>query len=183
VRTGSIARARRGRRGFTLLELMISTTVFLLVAGAVVTAVVVSNALNTTNRETALASRAAQSALEEMKAVTFSEVFARYNDTAGDDPGAGSSPGSAFVVEGLDLQDGDADGFVGTIEFPGTGKELIEDVDERDLGMPRDLNGDGGTDAADHAGDYRILPVRVTVEWSGKNGERALELVTVLTEL
>ena len=66
-------RLRRTEQGFTMLELMISSTVFLLVAGAVVTALVVSSALNMTNRETALASRAAQSVIEELAGLNLDE--------------------------------------------------------------------------------------------------------------
>jgi len=175
------SRAARVETGFTLLELMISSTVFLLVAGAVVTALVVSSALNMTNRETALASRAAQSVIEELKAVTFDEIFARYNATAADDPAAGSSPGDDFAVAGLDPQAVDADGMVGSIEFPGTGTTLLEDGDDVELGLPRDLDGLGGVDANDHASDYRVLPVRVVIRWNGQNGARTFELVTVLT--
>ena len=176
-------RALRARSGFTVLELMISSTVFLLVAGAVVTSLVVPSALNMTNRETALASHAAQSIIEELKGTAFEEIFVRYNATEGDDPAAGSSPGDDFAVNGLDHQDGDGDGFVGSIEFPGAGKELREDGVDVELGLPRDLDGDGNVDAADHAGDYRILPVRIVVRWDGQNGERAFELITVLTNL
>lgn len=176
--------ARTGRAaGFTLLEVMISATVFLLVAGAVVTTVVVSTALNSTNRESALAARGAQSALEELKGLAFAEVFARYNATAADDPAAGPAPGNAFAVAGLTTLPGDADGFVGRLEFPGGGVELREDVEDAELGLPRDLNGDGAVDDEDHAGDYLLLPVRAVVEWTGKNGTRTLELVTVLADL
>ena len=43
-----------------------------------------------------------------------------------------------------------------------------------DIGMPRDLNGDG--DAADQnvTGDARIHPVVVTVTWRGPNGTQTL---------
>lgn len=175
-------RPERGQAGFSLLEVLISATVFVLVSGAVVTTLVVSNALNTTNRETMLASQAAQSALEALKGVPFDEVFARYNATAVDDPAGVDSPGNTFDVRELDALPDDADGMVGTIEFPGDGVTLREDTADRELGLPRDLDGDGNTDAADHAGNYRILPVRASVDWRGKTGERHLELITVLTE-
>ncbi|HEX6885962.1 MAG TPA: type II secretion system protein [Planctomycetota bacterium] len=175
--------ARARRAGFTLLELMISATVFLLVAGAVTTSVVVSSALNTTARETAQATRAAESLLEELKGTEFAEVFARFDASTANDPALGSSPGAGFAVSGLGVQDGDADGLVGRVEFPVIGAELREDVADAELGLPRDLNGDGVVDALDHAADYRILPVRVVVAWSGKNGARTVELVTVLTDL
>lgn len=183
MRRSHRSQTRAAKQGFTLLELMISSTVFLLVAGAVVTALVVSSALNMTNRETALAARAAQSVIEELKATAVDEIFARYNATAADDPAGGTSPGGDFAVAGLAPQAGDADGFVGSIEFPGTGVALREDGDDAELGLPRDLDGDGVVDAANHAGNYRILPVRVVIRWTGQNGKRTLELVTVLTEL
>jgi type II secretory pathway pseudopilin PulG len=180
---------RLGRRpasragGFTLLEVMVSATVFLLVAGAVTTSIVLSSALNTTSRETALAAHAAESIIEELKSVEFAEAFARYNANPKDDPPLGSSPGAAFLVAGLAAPSDDADGFVGRIEFPGDGSELREDEDDAALGLPRDLNGDELEDALDHAADYRILPVRVIVAWTGQNGARTIELVTLLTEL
>lgn len=173
----------RARAGFTVLELMISSTVFLLVAGAVVTTLVVSSALNMTGRETALASRGAQSIIEELKASTFAEIFARYNTNSGDDPAGGTSPGANFAVAGLTPAPDDEDGFVGTIQFPGTGKELHEDGEDAELGLPRDIDGDGAVDGEDHASDYRILPVRIAISWTGQNGARTFELVTVLTEL
>lgn len=177
-------RERSGREGgFSLLEVMVSATVFLLVAGAVTTSIVVSSALNTTSRETALAAHAAESLIEELKSVDFAEAFARYNASPKDDPALGSSPGAAFVVAGLGAPSDDADGFVGRIEFPGDGIELREDEADAELGLPRDLNGDEVQDALDHAADYRILPVRVVVEWTGQNGARSIELVTLLTEL
>jgi len=173
---------RAPERGFSILELMISSTVFVLVAGAVVTALVVSNSLNMTNRETALASRAAQSMLEELKACEFSEVFACYDGTAADDPAGGGSPGANFAVNGLDVQADDDDGLAGAIEFPGTGTTLREDENDPELGMPRDLDGDTNVDAVNHSGDYRILPVRVVVRWTGQNGPRTFEVVTVLAD-
>ena len=108
------------------------------------------------------------------------EVFARYNATAADDPTSGDSPGAAFDVVGLAPLPGDPDGRVGSIEFPGDGIELREDDVDRDLGMPRDLNGDGILDASDHALDYLLLPVRVTVSFAGQGGPRTISFVTYL---
>ncbi len=177
------AGSSRGRAGFSMLELMVSLSVFVLVAGAVVTTLTASTALNSTNRETILATHAAESALETLKGTAFDQVFARYNATAADDPvGPDPSPGAVFAVNGLSVQKDDGDGFAGEILFPGDGIQLLENVDDLELGMPRDLNGDG-IDAADHAGNYRILPVRVVVQWRGRTGERRIELVTVLSEL
>jgi hypothetical protein len=47
---------------------------------------------------------------------------------------------------------------------------LREDYVDAALEMPHDLNGDGAIDSLDHRGDYRILPVTVTVEWQSPRG-------------
>jgi hypothetical protein len=169
--------------GFTLVERLVAATVFTLVAGGVLNAIVASTALNRTNRESALAMEAACSIVETLKATPLDEMFSRFDASAGNDPAAGVSPGAAFEVDGLDPQTADADGFVGAISFPGGGAVLREDADDPELGMPRDLDGDGAVDAQDHAADYRLLPVRVTVQWTGKTGARSVELVTVLGDL
>jgi len=173
---------RHARAGFTILEVLVSSTVFALVTGAVVTTLVASSALSDTNRETVLAAQAAESMLEQLKGATFSEVFARFNATKDDDPAAGVSPGISFAVNGLSARAEDADGMVGRLEFPGDGLELREDGKDAELGLPRDMNRDGDLDGADHAKDYVILPVRVVLEWHGISGNRAIELVSVLVQ-
>jgi len=177
-------RTKAGQAAFSLIEVLVSITVFTLVSGAVVTSLTLTRALNNTNRETILAAQAAESALENLKATDFSEVFERYNATAADDPaGPEASPGLNFAVSGLAPLADDADGMAGRIEFPGDGLVLREDAVDAELGMPRDLDGDGLTDAADHADDYRILPVRAVIEWRAQGRARRFELVTVLNDL
>ncbi len=62
----------------------------------------------------------------------------------------------------------------------GSGVELREDLDLPELGMPRDLNGDGIVDSADHSADYRLLPVLLRLEWRGQSGHRQSEVRTIL---
>jgi len=50
-----------------------------------------------------------------------------------------------------------------------------------ELGMPRDLNGDGDADDWDVSGDYKIVPAMVTVEWVGDKGPISVQLHTLLT--
>jgi hypothetical protein len=57
---------------------------------------------------------------------------------------------------------------------------LREDVNLPELGMPRDLNGDGAVDAGNHSTDYRLLPVIVRVRWQGAGGPSQFELKTML---
>lgn len=167
------------RAGFTVVEVLITLTILLVALRITVQTLASVNRLSPANRETAIATQAAQSALEELRVIPFSTLFALYNDLPDDDPGGiGTAPGASFDVPGLQPRGTDPDGRVGRIEFPVIADELREDVDDRDLGMPRDLNGDGVQDSDDHAADYAILPVRVWIEWAGRSGDRTVQMAT-----
>lgn len=181
---GLRARAASSRAGFSLLELLIAVGVLLFGLLGFSQAVLRSAAQNEAAREGALAAEAAREVLETMQAEDFRNLFRRYNGDPADDPlGFGSAPGPNFAIAGLDPQDGDADGFVGRIEFPvaaGAPGVLREDVDLPAMGMPRDLNGDNVEDAADHKSDYRMLPVIVRVTWRGRATDSEAVFRTVL---
>ncbi len=173
------------RRGFTLLELMIVMSVLLVAFLAMSQTLVTSIKLTSVNRESALAADGIRERVEILQGVEeFSELFALYNANPDDDPGGvpGSAPGSGFAVDGLRLVEGDPDGFVGEIVFPTIGFELREDAENTDLGMPRDLDGDGGLDREDHAGDYRLLPVLLRLHWSQGGLERTMEVRTLIAD-
>jgi type II secretory pathway pseudopilin PulG len=142
-----------------------------------------SLALGEKNRETALATAAAQGIVEELYAADFERAFALYNDEPDDDPdGSGTAPGSRFAAAGLEARPQDA-GQHGRIFFPATGGtpgELREDMVDSRLRVPLDLNLDGFVDGADHSGDYRILPVLIRVTWQDGTEERELEVTTIL---
>ncbi|MFN0006329.1 MAG: prepilin-type N-terminal cleavage/methylation domain-containing protein [Planctomycetota bacterium] len=175
------SRHQRPKSGLTLLELIISATILTIGLGGIVSTLLTSLALNVTNRESRLAKLAAESTIERIRGTTFSSVFATFNANPADDPGgAGTAPGSNFAVQGLAPQAGDPDGFAGEILYPGDGSALRENVVDLPLGMSRDLNGDGVVDAANHAGDYVVLPLRVRIRWRGKTGNRQTEYVTTL---
>jgi hypothetical protein len=155
----------------------------MLAAGAAISSLVSAMTLGRTNRETSLAMDAAQNAVERLQGESvFSEVFVRFNATTADDPPVGPSPGWNFAVPGLNIQPGDPDGFAGQILFPGDGVMLLEGPADPELGLPRDLNGDGlpAPDGIDHAADYNVLPVRIRVDWTGASGNRRIEILTVL---
>jgi type II secretory pathway pseudopilin PulG len=174
---------RRARRaGVTLIEVLISMIVLLVAVGGMLGSISSFALLAETSREKALALAAAQRTLEQMQLASFDEVFVRFNDTAADDPAAGASPGPGFAVEALEPRAGDADGMPGRVVFPvdpAFPGVLREDLADADFGMPRDLDGDGVQDAANRAGDYAVLPVRVVIEWGGTN-DGALELQALL---
>lgn len=177
-------RASRFRAGFSLLELLVAVGVLLFGLLGFSQAVLRSAATNESAREGALAAAAARELIETMQAEEFATLFRRYNDDPTDDPGvAGSAPGANFAVGGLDAQAGDADGFVGRIEFPvqaaapGT---LREDLVLPAMGTPRDLDGDDVVDGVDHKDDYRLLPVVVRIQWRGRATDSQAVFRTVL---
>ena len=94
--------------------------------------------------------------------------------------------GAGFVVDGLRPQNGDADGMCGRIEFPdfdnGGGNFILdESIADAGFAMPRDLNGDNDAFDTFDTG-YRLLPVRVWVEWAGVSGNRSIRFETMLSQ-
>jgi hypothetical protein len=167
-----------------MLELMIAMVVFTIGFSAILSNLVTAMALRDASRGLAVATEAAQGVLEEMRTRPFGQVFALYNANPADDPdGPGSGPGSDFAVDGLAARSADPDGFAGEILFPGDGVQLVEGSGDLALGMPRDLNSDGNVDAADHADDYTVLPVRIRVEWRGRSGDQLVEIVTSIADV
>jgi hypothetical protein len=149
-------------------------------------AILVAMSLNRVNRDTAVAQQAARQAIEQLESRAFSEVFAAYNGNAGDDAGlALPALGPGFAVPGLQPLTGAADGLCGRIMFPvelvAGVEQLREDFVDVALGMPQDLNGDAAIDALNHAADYRLLPVRIRVEWQAAVGPRQIEFETMLS--
>jgi len=172
------------RGGFSLLEVVIAMSVFVIGSGAILSTLIVGTSLRESTRETAMAVEAAQSAVERMGGADFSELFASFNSNPLDDPGAaGTAQGSSFAVPGLDAQEGDVDGLPGEIFFPGDGTILREDWNDQPLGMPRDLNGDGVIDALDHSLDYSNLAVRVRIVWWGSSGDREITIFTTFADI
>jgi prepilin-type N-terminal cleavage/methylation domain-containing protein len=159
--------AREG--GFTLIELMIASAVLMVGLLATASSVLTSQRVNIQSRETTRAVEGAKAAIERMRGEDVRTLFARYNDDENDDPdGPGTGPGASFDVAGLAGPGGTA---AGTIAFT---------LDEPALGV--DLNGDA--DRVDTLGnsilglDYLVLPITVSVEWTGIAGRRRIEVVT-----
>ncbi len=138
-----------------------------------------------TEREVRLATETARGIMESLAGAEFEQVFQLYNADPQDDPGGvGTAPGPSFDVVGLDPLSGDEDGQAGEVLLPIVedvgGYQVREDLDLPELGLPRDLSGDGIVDDQDHSADYVILPVRIRVEWEGSGGPAQAEFHTVL---
>jgi hypothetical protein len=181
---------RRGkacaRAGFTLIEVMMAGGILIFAALALSQATAQSMKLAQSNRETALAQAALRQAVEDVQARPFEDIFFLFNSIASDDPAGQTAPGPHFDVPGLTARADDPDGMVGRIFLPEVTdlftSSLLEGIQDASLGMPRDLNGDGDIDNSNHSGDYQILPVRVRLEWTGKGGDRMVEVRTMVTD-
>ena len=175
-----------GRSGISLVEVMVallimSVGVFIL-SSTVTTALAHAKA----NHERTLAVEATSNVIEELHSVPFSELLALYNGVTYDDPaGAGSAPGRFFDIDGLDAirGEGGAPLPVGRVILPTTTGVLREDVDDAELGMPRDLDGDLIIDSVDHSRDYLVMPIIVRVRWQSSTGPRSFQMQTMLAEL
>jgi prepilin-type N-terminal cleavage/methylation domain-containing protein len=181
-------KGRGPRAGFSLLEVTIAMAVLASAYVGYSKSVVSSMQASRAEREQALAAAAVRQVLAEVQASPFDQVWALYNSDGTDDPGgANTAPGPNHDVEGLTAVAGDADGMAIEVVLPsidaGGAPQLREDVANDALGCPRDLSGDGAIDAADHAGDYQILPVVVRARWIGVAGTATYELRTSLVNI
>lgn len=179
-------RERTGVAGFSMLELAIAIVVLVFALGSLSGTVVSTSQLARANEDRALADDAARRMAADLNATNFSQIFATYNSDATDDPlGVGTAPGRNFEVRGLTPRRDDADGLVGQLIFPTDvidgDLQLREDVEMPDLGMPRDLNGDG-PDNDDHSTNYLVLPVSIRIEWLGVSGLNSLQYDLILVE-
>jgi type II secretory pathway pseudopilin PulG len=169
------------RRGMTMVELAVALSVMIIGGGAAMYGLICVSVLARVQSEHANAFQAARNVLEALQSEDFPTAFARFNATTADDPAIGASPGNAFDAAGLDARPGDLDGRVGSIEFPGDGVQLLENVIDAELGMPRDLGGAPGVDPNDHAPDYALLPVLLRVQWRGAGGIQQVTLAATLS--
>ena len=176
------ARPHTSMAGFTLVEVLIAVVIMVVAMLGAVGTITQITILSEANRESTLAYQAARALVEEVQATPFEEVFQRYNNDPADDPdGAGTAEGMHFPVPGLNVQTADGDGFCGRVLLPvSAGTTLRENMVDDSFGLPRDLNGDGVVDGADHTDDKILLPIRIQVQWRGQSGDRTAEFSTVL---
>ncbi len=168
------------RQGFTLVEVMIALTVVSVAVYMLSSTITATMVHSSARKERAISVETAMNVLERMRAVPFEELYALYNEDPHDDPdGPGTGPGATFNVPGLEPREGaQATGF---IKLPSLEGKLRENLAMPELSLPRDLNGDLVIDAADHANDYRVLPIQIRIEWSGASGEGRLKMASMFS--
>jgi hypothetical protein len=172
---------------------VVAMPIILVAASLMLGTLSVASKERTVNGEMARAAEALRSTLEVLRNEDFRQLVPLFDPDPFNDPlGPGTAPGNSFAVAGLVPTDDDPDGRVGEIRMPLSDEappgalvpewQMREDLEDKLLGLPRDLDGDGAVDAEDHSEDFRILPVLVVARWKGQFGPRTLRMFTLITE-
>lgn len=132
---------------------------------------------NEVNRENMAAMRAAEAKIDEMQQYKTEEIFERYS----------AMPSSQWTLAGLhNLQNvnntvptlGAQPGGTITIAFPVNGTNLAESGtfpgETAVEAIAQDLNINGTVGDTNVNADYVLLPVKITVAWTGVKGPRTL---------
>jgi prepilin-type N-terminal cleavage/methylation domain-containing protein len=174
IRSGQDVNApgRNCESGFTLLELILASSVVAIALLSLAASVIYAQTLGLAASETHVAVQAAKGVVEGMRSADFRTLFRSYNDDPDDDPnGPGTAPGATFAIPGLD---GPGNNLPGRVT-------LVLDEVARD----EDLNGDGDrldTEAnSTLEREYQLLPVTIDVIWRGNAGRRSVRLFTELS--
>ena len=162
---------RTRRSGFTLVEVALAVTILLVALMAMSASTLRMNSLRRQNRERSVAQNMVRVISENIHSVSEAAILddpTRWSEAIIDALSPGGELGNTFNVTELAPQDGQAT--VGTIQ-------VVIDETQSDLalgfemGMPRDLNGDGDANDNDVTANARILPVIVTARWNGVTGD------------
>ena len=148
-------------------------TIMMIGIVSVISATSQMHSLRKQNRERTLAQNALRSMAERIHATSYglsqdpgtwaTELLAVY--------APGGSFGNTFPVEGLGEP---ATGVPnGSIQI-GLDETAPDEDFGIELGLPRDLNGDGDDDDEDVTLDARVLPVVLTLRWRGETGQNTM---------
>jgi hypothetical protein len=158
--------------GVALVEILVSLTLLAVGMLSLIATLAQNSRLQRATHEKHLAAMGAESVLEDLRRAEFGDLLVDY--------GPGGSPGPHFDIRGLSARSSDADGHVGRLSF--LRDETATDSVAGRFGLPRDLNGDGDAADINVSASYRLLPVRVEIEWSGVSGSSYLEFHAVLAQ-
>lgn len=180
----------RNRKGVSLIEIMVSVAVMVVGMIGILSVILHTSRYNAVNRENLAARRSAEKMFESMLSFHWKDIFKHYTANANDAYTSAASVsavahGPDFEVEtnGAGRQvltplKTDADGKCGRIFFPtdASGKDLVETGTGAFMGMGQDLdlNGNGLIDGTDVSKEYKLLPVKLVIEWHGVDGPRSM---------
>ena len=165
--------ATRSRAGFTLIEVSLAVTILIVAVMATSASTASMSGLRRQNRERSVAHNMIRTISENVHSI--SDVALANPATWAATVTAAASPGGEigdqFDVRALTPIAGQ--NRVGTLQV--ITDETLTDADlDMQLGMPRDLNGDGDAADTDVSANARLLPVIVTVRWRGVSGDQVI---------
>lgn len=167
-------RGRQPRSGFTLIELAIAISILMIGMVSIVSVTTRMHSLRKQNRERNVVQNATRTMAERIHARSYlhssdpttwaANVVAEFSP--------GGRYGDEFDVEGLNLVPGEDS--VGTITIV-TDESVTDAALGAQVGMPRDLDGDGDQTDTDVVDSARILPVLLRLRWSSQTGTNEYE--------
>jgi prepilin-type N-terminal cleavage/methylation domain-containing protein len=166
-------RGTRSRSGFTMLELSLALTILVVALVATTASNVRMNTLRRSNRDRIVAHNGVRTIVESVQAIAQAGVtdpngFGNHVVTA---LSAGGTLGTTFDVTELTPQQGET--HVGTITVI-TDETSTDAALGAELGMPRDLNGDGDALDTNVTAASRLLPVVITLRWHSQSGDQRI---------
>jgi type II secretory pathway pseudopilin PulG len=173
--------ARHARSGFTIVEAVIAIAIIVAALLTMIGAVSSSMRVTRTVDEREAVIRALSAKIAELEGTDFDKLVACYDSDPNNDPlGPGTAAGTTFDIPNYHAPAGAPSEMAGEVVLPLLGGQLREDLEMPELGMPRDLNGDGVVDAKDHKSDYQLLPVLVKANWHGVDGDSTVTIQRLL---
>jgi Tfp pilus assembly protein PilV len=163
----------RGHAGFTIIEVVITTAILVVGMVSIGLTLVASGTLRSAVEDRSRAQASLHSAVQQIQAVSSVSLDdpAGWSQSMVNRFSAGGALGNTFPVAGLTNANGQP--AVATVQV--VANETLTDLElGTDIGMPRDLNGDGLAGSNDVSADAQLLPIVVTIQWSGKAGHRQL---------
>lgn len=167
-------RRAAGRAGFTLMEVSLGITVVVFGLMALSASTLRTHALRKQNREKAVAQNSIRMVSESIHALSQDALREATPESTW------STQVVAALVEGgelgptfdvFELNAPPNTPTAGTIQIV-TDETLTDEQLGVEIGMPRDLNGDGDAADTNVVGTARLHPVIVTVTWRGPNGQQ-----------
>lgn len=179
------ARRTQGIRpegGFTLLEVTLAMTVLLVAMLAATASTLRMHSLRRVNRERALAQNAVRSASERLQSLSARAIAepAGWTTTVLAGVANGGEVGPVFETRELRARTGAPS--MGTIEIVTDETRTDRELGAQ-LGMPRDLDGDGLATRTDVSGNALLLPVVVRARWQGAGGDAQVQHAFYLARL
>lgn len=173
ARCASCEPGRGSRRGFTFIEVMVATAFALTSMLAFSSMMLSAHALRRGNEETQIAGNALRAIMEQVQSTSASSVAAPngWGQATVQAFQPGGIPGDVFPVRGLVPMPGFLT--VATVQVI-TDETLTDQQLGVSVGMPRDLDGDGLATNVDVTATATLLPVVVTLQWSGPKGARVV---------